>query len=227
MIIKKIAIGNSDEAFIEERFKNKTNIIFSNDNNRGKTIVMQSIAHSIGNESIFPSTFDSNNYYFYSSIDFDGVNFEFLRKKNSILVLQDEKLNLFSTISEFKYFFNKKIYELPKIDYKGELRTVDLTLFYELFFLGQDKRNTSNLIVKGRNNKEDFKKMIFSLKGLTTTSFNEYDIEELKNKKKTIQLKINSEKKKITILKKNPEIASFISSTANDIEFKRTSKQLN
>lgn len=134
MIIKKIAIGNSEEAFIEERFQNKTNIIFSNDNNRGKTIVMQSIAHSIGNESIFPSTFDSKDYYFYSSIDFNGVNFEFLRKKNSILVLQDEDLNVFSSISEFKYFFNKKIYELPKIDSKGELRTVDLTLFYELFF---------------------------------------------------------------------------------------------
>jgi len=227
MIIKKIAIGNSYEAFIEERFQNKTNIIFSNDNNRGKTIVMQSIAHSIGNESIFPSTFDSKDYYFYSSIDFDGLNFEFLRKRNSILVLHNENLNVFSSISEFKYFFNKKIYELPKIESKGELRTVDLTLFYELFFLGQDKRNTSNLIVKGRNNKEDFKKMIFSLKGLETTSFNKYDIEELKNKRKSIQLKINSEKKKITILKKNPEIASFISSTANDIEFKKTSKQLN
>ena len=110
MIIKKIAIGNSEEAFIEERFQNKTNIIFSNDNNRGKTIVMQSIAHSIGNESIFPSTFDSKDYYFYSSIDFNGVNFEFLRKKNSILVLHNEKLNVFSSISEFKYFLLKLIY---------------------------------------------------------------------------------------------------------------------
>ena len=227
MIIKKIAVGNYDEAFIENRFQNKTNIIFSNDNNRGKTIVMQSLAHSIGNESIFPSTFESKDYYFYSNIDFEDLNFEFLRKGNSILVLHNNELSVFSSISEFKYFFDKKIYKLPKIDSKGELRTVDLSLFYELFFLGQDKRNTSNLIVKGRNNKEDFKKMIFSLKGVTTTSYNKYDIEELKNQRKSIQLKINSEKKKITILKKNPEIASFISSTANEMEFKKTSNQLN
>ncbi len=222
-----MAVGNNDEAFIESRFQNKTNIIFSNDNNRGKTIVMQSLMHSIGNESIFPSTFESKNYYFYSSIDFDNLNFEFLRKGNSILVLHKEELSVFNSISEFKYFFNKKIYKLPKIDSKGELKTVDLSLFYELFFLGQDKRNTSNLIVKGRNNKEDFKNMVFSLKGVTTQSFNKYDIEDLKNQKKSIETKIKSEKKKITILKKNPEIASYISSTANEIEFKKISNQLN
>jgi len=36
MIIKQIAFGNRFEAFIENRFKENTNIIFSNDNNRGK-----------------------------------------------------------------------------------------------------------------------------------------------------------------------------------------------
>lgn len=36
MIIKKVAIGNDTEAFIEDRFSNSLNIIFSNDNNRGK-----------------------------------------------------------------------------------------------------------------------------------------------------------------------------------------------
>ena len=63
MIIQKFAFGNEKEAFIEKRFKNSINIIFSNDNNRGKTLVMQGLMHSIGYDSIFPSGFNYKNYY--------------------------------------------------------------------------------------------------------------------------------------------------------------------
>ncbi len=38
----------------------------------------------------------------------------------------------------------------------GNKKKVDLSLFYEIFFLGQDNRNTSNLIVKGQNSKNRF-----------------------------------------------------------------------
>ena len=226
MIIKKTAFGNSQEAFIEDRFKNTTNIIFSNDNNRGKTLVIQGLMHSIGYDSIFPSGFNYKSYFFYSNIIINQISYEFLRKGNSIILLENDKLNVFNSISEFKYYFDKYIYTLPKIEKDGELKPVDLTLFYELFFLGQDKRNSSNLIIKGRNNKQDFKNMIFAMQNVLISSTNKYDIEELKEQKKSIDLKIKTEKRKITILKKNPEIASFISSTANNIDFKNTSKRL-
>ncbi|MBD3892229.1 MULTISPECIES: hypothetical protein [Flavobacteriaceae] len=226
MIIKKTAFGNSQEAFIEDRFKNTTNIIFSNDNNRGKTLVIQGLMHSIGYDSIFPSGFNYKSYFFYSNIIINQISYEFLRKGNSIILLENDILNVFNSISEFKYYFDKYIYTLPKIEKDGELKPVDLTLFYELFFLGQDKRNSSNLIIKGRNNKQDFKNMIFAMQNVLISSTNKYDIEELKEQKKSIDLKIKTEKRKITILKKNPEIASFISSTANNIDFKNTSKRL-
>ena len=58
MIIKKIAFGDAEEAFIEERLTSGFNIIFSDDNNKGKTIVMQSALYAIGNEPIFPSSFE-------------------------------------------------------------------------------------------------------------------------------------------------------------------------
>ncbi len=64
MIVKKVAFGNLNEAFIENRFKNATNIIFSNDNNRGKTLLMQSLIYSIGYESIFPNSFNPKKYFF-------------------------------------------------------------------------------------------------------------------------------------------------------------------
>lgn len=226
MIIKKTAFGNNQEAFIENRFENKTNIIFSNYNNRGKTLVIQGLMHSIGYDSIFPSGFNYKNYFFYSNILINEKDYEFLRKGNSLILLENENINVFNSISEFKYYFDKYIYELPKIEKEGELKPVDLTLFYELFFLGQDKRNSSNLIIKGRNNKQDFKNMVFAMQNVLISSTSKYDIEELKEHKKALISKIKTEKRKITVLKKNPEIATFISSAANNIDFQNTSKQL-
>ncbi len=226
MIIRKSAFGNTKEAFIENRYKDTVNIIFSNDNNRGKTLVMQGLLHSLGYDSIFPSGFNYRHYFFYSEVEINKKIYEFIRKGNSILILEKGNLNVFNSISEFKYFFDKNIYQVPRIEKDGELKPADLTLLYELFFLGQDKRNTSNLIIKGRNNKQDFKNLIYSMNGVLVTTSNKYDVEELKESKKSIELKIKTEKRKITVIKKNPEIASFISSVTNDADFKSTSNQL-
>ena len=38
MRIIKTGCGNASEAFIEDRFTDSVNVIFSNDNNKGKTI---------------------------------------------------------------------------------------------------------------------------------------------------------------------------------------------
>lgn len=226
MIVKKIAFGNHNEAFIEDRFKDYVNIIFSNDNNRGKTLLMQSIVYSIGYESIFPSGFNTKAYYFYSHIEYDNRQFQFLRKRNSVLVIDEQQLHVFNSITEFKYFFDKEIFELPKIDKGAGLKTADLSLFYELFFLGQDKRNTSNLIVKGLNNKADFLNMIYSYLGYPVTRENKYDVDKLKKDKVALELKIKAETKKISIIKSNPEIATFVSAAADNLEFKKTSTQL-
>ena len=37
MIIKSIALGNVKEAYVEEKLTDGVNIIFSDDNNKGKT----------------------------------------------------------------------------------------------------------------------------------------------------------------------------------------------
>lgn len=227
MIIKQVGFGNKFEAFIENRFKDKTNIVFSNDNNRGKTLLMQSIVYSIGYESIFPSGFNQRAYYFYSKIEFNKNEIEFLRKGNSIIVINKEKLIVFNSISEFKHYFDREIYKLPRIDKDGELKLADLSLLYELFFLGQDKRNTSNLIVKGLNNKIDFLNMIYAILGVSVTTENKYDIENLKKEKTILESKIKSETRKIKVIKSNPEIATFISAASNNIDFKNTSNQLN
>ena len=65
MKILKVAVGNSNEAFIEENFSNGLNIISSDDNNKGKTIVIQSMMYALGNEPTFPTSFEYQKYYYY------------------------------------------------------------------------------------------------------------------------------------------------------------------
>ncbi|KEO72246.1 hypothetical protein [Anditalea andensis] len=227
MIIKKVAIGNQYEAFIEDRLQNRTNIIFSDDNNKGKTILMQSIVFSIGYDSIWPVGFEPKNYYFYSKISFNEIDYEFLRHRNSLLILGNNQTYIFNSISEFKYFISKELIEIPKIPKDGQLKISDLSLFYELFFLGQDKRNTSNIIVKANHNKVDFLNMLFSLQGISSIQFDEgLDVEELKKKKVELEEKIKIERKKIQILKKNPQIATYVSNLANNEDFEKTKIKL-
>lgn len=68
MIIKKVALGNSEEAFIEDSFSEGLNIIVSDDNNKGKTIIIQSILYTIGNRPIFPSSFDYKSIIIISNL---------------------------------------------------------------------------------------------------------------------------------------------------------------
>lgn len=149
---------------------------------------MQSILYSIGYDSIWPVGFDPKNYYFYTKISFNGIDYEFLRHRNSILVIGDNQSYIFNTISDFKYFLSREIIEIPQIPKDGQMRISDLSLFYELFFLGQDKRNTSNIIVKANHNKVDFLAMLFSLKGISSVQFDDnIDIEELKKRKNELK----------------------------------------
>ena len=73
MIIKKMAVGNKDEAFVENDFNEGVNIISSDDNNKGKTIVIQSMMYALGNDPTFPTSFDYKSYYHYIEFEENGI----------------------------------------------------------------------------------------------------------------------------------------------------------
>jgi hypothetical protein len=221
MKIKKVAFGNSIEAFIENRFGDNVNIIYSNDNNRGKTLLMQSLMYSIGYDSIFPSSFDSNLYFFFSEIEIENQTFHFLRKKNSIIIKSKNLFHICNTISEFKYYFDKEILKLPRIIKDGKEKIVDPSLLYELFFLGQDKRNTSTLISKGQYNKSDFKNMLFSLKGYLIVENNDFKDTDWKINKQIIEDKIKSLKKKLVKFKSSSIIAEYSEKSFDVVSFEK------
>lgn len=226
IIIKKVAFWNSKEAFIEDRFKDWVNIIFSNDNNRWKTLVMQSLMYSIWNQWIFPSWFRVEDFYFYTIFSIDNNEYSFLRKWNSIIISFNDKIHEFNSIRDFKYYFSNNIYKLPNIVKDWSEMIVDLTMFYEIFFLWQDERNPTNIIVKWLHNKDDFLNMLYSIKNCSTDLLLIEDKNRLKDNKKTLEQEIKNEKKKILILKENPFIASYVTQTWDNDQFISISKTL-
>ncbi|MBR2892100.1 MAG: hypothetical protein IKC22_07010 [Bacilli bacterium] len=211
MIINKIAIGNSQEAFIEDRFTSGLNIISSDDNNKGKTIVMQAIFYAIGNEPVFPSSFDYKEYYYILDFTLDnGNNILCCRKNDSYVVKVNESLNLFDSTAELKRFFSRNGFEFPYIIKDNIKKMVDPVLLYELFFVGQDKKNTSDIIHKGYYKKEDFINMIYSIAGIELVQT--LNVDEELTKKRIDELE--EEKKQ---LKKQNKILSSKSTTMNTV----------
>lgn len=215
MKILKTGCGNNCEAFIEDRLTDGVNIIFSNDNNKGKTIIFQGLMYALGNDPIFPSGFEYKAYYFYTSIENNGKIYEFLRRNNSIAIKDDGGVTVFDDISDFKYFVSKNIFELPYIIKDDFQKLVDLSLFYQLFFVGQDKRNPSNLINAGYYNKQDFANMIYSMSGCLTLTDSLEKLKELRNDLHSCKDEIAVLSKRLTFYREHPEIANTVSRGAD------------
>lgn len=86
MEIKAIYIGNSEEAFAFENFQSGLNIISSDDNNKGKTIVIQSIVYCLGNIPVFPTAFDYENYFHILHIEHNNEIIKICRKAKNFIV---------------------------------------------------------------------------------------------------------------------------------------------
>ena len=177
MIIRKIAVGNEKEAYVEDRIKLGVNILYSNDNNKGKTVLMQCISYALGYSEMFPNDFNVNDYYVYLEIEINQEIVKILRRRRNIFLIINEKLYTFDSISEYKYFFDKEIFQLPHYIKDDREKICDFSVYYELSFIPQDKRNASNIIHREGNNKNDFLQMIASMGGYQYED--KIDIEQL------------------------------------------------
>lgn len=214
MRILETGCGNANEAFIEDRFTPGVNIVFSNDNNKGKTIIFQAMMYALGNEAIFPSGFDPKLYYFYTAIENNGDTHLFLRKGNTFAVKHGDEVSVFSDISELKYYVSTNIFPLPYIVKENYQKLVDLSLFYQLFFVGQDRRDPSNIFNNGYYNKQDFTNMVFALAGCLTLP---ESIDKLKKLRSDLQLcksQIDVLSRRLTFYREHPDIASLVSQGA-------------
>ena len=152
MIIRAVYIGNSEEAYINKEFKEGLNIISSDDNNKGKTIVIQAIMYCLGNIPAFPSAFDYENFILY--IEQDDKLIKICRKNKNFVIRKDEEYTVFDNTAEFKRYWNKNIQKLPIIKKENIYKIVDPELLVQIFFVGQDKKVTYDIVNKGFYKKE-------------------------------------------------------------------------
>lgn len=226
MIIKKIYIGNKKEAFCDDSFSSQLNIISSDDNNKGKTIVIQSIMYCLGNTPAFPNSFDYRNYYHILELEHNKITYLICRKGNNFIIKKEEDYNIFDNTTEFKRYWNKNIFPLPVILKNNIKKIVDLELFLQLFFIGQDKKVTHDIINKGFYNKQDFLNLLCSIKGINQGSLSQNDTDKLKNKinklknEKYVLLKENK------ILKSNNIAIEYLSPTNDKISLTNKLKDI-
>ena len=202
MRIKATAVGNAHEAFVERNYNGSLNIISSDDNNKGKTIAIQSMMYALGNEPTFPATFEYKDYYHYVEFEVNGTTYYLCRRNNSFILKHKEGLLVFDSISEFKRYWSKHIFTLPQIIKNQIARIVDPVLFLQLFFVGQDKKDTSNISHSGLYNKQDFLNMLFTI---CNAAGIEMDEDELKKAKDELQ---NLKEERRVLLKQHKILTS-------------------
>lgn len=226
MIIKKTAVGNSIEAFIQHTFSDHFNIISSDDNNRGKTIEIQSMLYALGNEPVFPTSFEYKNYYHYVEFEENEILYKLCRSEDGFILKYNNKLMIFENVAEFKRFWNNYIFELPKIIKNGSTKIVDPVLFFQLFFVGQDKKDTAILPITRLYNKDDFYNMLFSICDLSGITLTAEETDKIKEKIKKLKNQQDILLKKHKILKSNNTSVSYLSSINDRDTFNKKVSEL-
>ena len=163
--VRAIYLGNEAEAYILDDFIDGINIINSDDNHVGKTIVMQSIMFAMGSEAMFPHNFKPKEYVFIIDLDVDGEAISILRSRDTFAIKKRDELVFEESKRDFDEFWSDNICALPSIIKDGKLQRVGLPLFNQLSFVNQTPRNTSSLI-GSYYKKDDFKEMVFAIVGL-------------------------------------------------------------
>ncbi len=226
MRIIKTAVGNVKEAFIEDRLTDGVNIIFSNDNSKGKTIIFQGMMYALGNEPIFPGGFDYRTHYFYTCFEHEGTVYEFLRRNDSISVKMGVEVRYFEDTSELKRFVDQKIFPVPKILKDKLPKMVDMSLLYQIFFVGQDKRDPSSVFLSDYYKKADYLNMIYSMTDCLSLEDTVKKLAQLRKDLASCNEEIERINKRITFYKDHPEIASRVSQAADRLIYEKKRQEL-
>ncbi len=219
MKVLKVAVGNSTEAFVECGFTSGVNIISSDDNNKGKTIVIQSMMYALGNDPTFPTSFEFQKYYYYIEFEESGKTYQICRSGDGFVLKQGSSVLIFDNVSELKRYWSKNILPLPSIVKNQLARIVDPVLYVQLFFVGQDKKDTSNIAHHGFYNKQDYIEMLYACADLGAEQLSQERIDEIKNRISTLsdERKLLLQQHKILKSKKTP--VSYLSAESDRLAF--------
>ena len=219
MKILKVALGNTAEAFIENSFSDGLNVISSDDNNKGKTIVIQSMMYALGNEPTFPTSFNYKDYYHYVAFEVNEVIYCLCRYNNGFVLKHGTMFMLFDNVSELKRYWHKHIFSLPSVVKNQIPKIVDPVLFLQLFFVGQDKKDTANISHAGFYCKDDFYNMIYDICNISGLTLDQDEIQKIKNKLASLKSERELLIKQHKILKSQDVPVSYLSSANDKVVF--------
>lgn len=189
MKILKVAVGNAEEAYVERAFTDGLNIVYSDENNKGKTIVIQSMMFALGNNPIFPDSFEYKKYVYYIEIEHDKKRHNIARIGDSFVVKSTEGIRMFDSLSEYKRYWNTYIFPLPQISFNGSKKLVDMELFFQMFFVGQDGKDTSTIFNSGYYHKADFINMVLSYARTFESEVSEEDLRRYREQLRKLSLR--------------------------------------
>ncbi|EHS3812967.1 hypothetical protein KV368_001523 [Listeria monocytogenes] len=227
MIINTIAVGNAQEAYIEKRINKNLNVISSDDNNKGKTIIIQSLMYCLGNEPVFPSTFKFKEYYYIIQFEHEKTLYTLSRKKDTFVLYVEGSILIFDNVSELKRYWTKNIFPLPQIIKNNIKKIVDPQLFNQIFFVGQDKKDSSNIANKGYYSKKDFYNMLYAYAGIAEKGLTAEELSSEKVKLKNLKEEKKTLLKKHKILNSKKEPIKYISKHSDQKDFEEKIKQIN
>ncbi|EGP9122970.1 hypothetical protein I0526_002881, partial [Listeria monocytogenes] len=222
-----IAVGNAQEAYIEKRINKNLNVISSDDNNKGKTIIIQSLMYCLGNEPVFPSTFKFKEYYYIIQFEHEKTLYTLSRKKDTFVLYVEGSILIFDNVSELKRYWTKNIFPLPQIIKNNIKKIVDPQLFNQIFFVGQDKKDSSNIANKGYYSKKDFYNMLYAYAGIAEKGLTAEELSSEKVKLKNLKEEKKTLLKKHKILNSKKEPIKYISKHSDQKDFEEKIKQIN
>lgn len=212
--VKSAYIGNGTESYIEKRFTDGINVIYSKDNNRGKTILMQGIMFALGASPTFPNGFQFREYLYVVDLNVDGHDVSVLRSKNTFAVLRDNDLRLFESAGSFSDYWSQNIRNLPTIVKKGKALPVELDLYTQIAFVPQDGKSSAK-IQPGHFNKDDFIEMIYALKGLDGRELDDAQAGNLKKRREELKGRVKTLRKQATALNERGTALPMVSAAAD------------
>mgnify|MGYP001046276294 CR=1 FL=1 len=126
---------------------------------------------------------------------------------------------IFDSVSELKRYWTKHIFRLPQIIKNQLAKIVDPVLFLQLFFVGQDKKDTSNISHAGLYNKQDYFNMIYDFCNASGMELDEEEIRKIKENIKNLKEEKDIVLKQHRILTSQRTPISYLSSTNDRAAF--------
>lgn len=226
VIIKAVYIGDGDESFVENGFSDGLNVVFSNDNNVGKTIAMQGIMFTLGASPSFPDSFQYREYIFIVDLEIDGEDVSVMRNRNTFAICRGGRIDTFDSVEAFQNYWSSNVSPLPYLVKDGRKTIAGLELYSQMYFVTQDGRSSSR-VVASKFNKSDFVEMLYSIKGLDARDLSDAEVRDLKQERSALRDKRKTLLKQATILRSKEAGLATLSATADRAELSEQIDRIN